>query len=1014
MRAAASDPRGSSARLDTRFPIRVSRFVRADDPKGSSVRRAGRLLLWAGAVALAIGMVGVVIPGSLGDRLVQAGMAKTREAAEQAAGEGQAGSETSDKAETRTRLAILRTGPNGRIPPVVALGRPVGSKNQADYLGTRQGILDRELVRQALLIAARDELGLSTRDELLDDAPPGNGEGETIEIATVFRANACRALVRQGEGPVAKVLQKYDLGKNPDDAYYLVMLTSLAEAMSRTEFTELLKQLGLKGKPNPVRERAPVPPEVERRLEEMGIIETFAAVRDLHEAMHDDGESPERLAALARAYAQLGVLTEYQWSSAHRAFKARALLYAERLVARSPKSAHALRGRAFVLALVGHHSMALYDLDEARKIDAGTKDPARPPSWLPVIQAYLKSDRKGLEISDGPDAKLAALLRMLLVEHPQGTRALVEAAREVVRRDPNCCRAVDVICEHGQLGDLHTATVVGPEAFTKDFPVKLKSLKWLPTVVRRPLDQNRDELTLVGALAQAGRPGVDTIEPSWAVLAHLVREVRFVHAWRRLVFMAYKWSVPVGEYWAGVQPYVAQHRYYPYLQTIVLPPNDGRAALAAFADRYDPSDVEPTERLMIDTLRRFGLPAGQTALSLCFNHGDILARDLAERITQTSDRKAHYSRVLLKVSPYSAYAMATLVENDWESVQGELAGWQEKVGNAPALVRALGKKYADLKQYDQAEKYLRLSLEQSPDHWVYQWLASSYAARGDRERWQATLDEFLAKTEPAGLEHAQVQVQIAEFLMSQKRWESAKPYAEAAGGTGAAWAMMCASECNEGLHNWERAELWIRRTAERYPGTTWFQWYVFCKRTGHGEVEAARAFADEYLASVEGRPGLNPPVRNGLFYWSIGSPNKAAVNLERAYNANPSLLFGFSLMLVNDELGNHDRRDQLLDDLCTKFQVNWPRVVEIFRMLRESLADGGKRPLDLQAVDRVLESMPAQARGNSSFLVGRFLLNRGRTADARKYLQQCADTPGSQLWFKAMAADLARSAGKAP
>ena len=1020
MREAASGPNGgcplagawhtaaaipSSVDPVSRFRIPDFRLQQGDGAKESSTRRRIR----ARSIAVTIGVAGAMIFGSLGGRLVQGRMTETREAVEQGAGEAQSGSEAPDRAETRTRLAILRSGPHGRIPPMVALGRPVGSKNKQDYLGTRQGILDRELVRQALLIAARDELGLSTRDELLDDVPPGNGEGETIEIAAVFRPDACRALVRQGEGQVARVLQKYDLGNNPDDAHYLVKLTALGESMSRTEFPALLKQLGLKGKPNPVRSRAAVPPEVERRLEELGIIENFAALRDLHEAIHDEGESPERMTALARAYAQLGVLTEYQWSSAHRVFKARALLYAERLVARSPQSAQSLRSRAFVRALVGLHFVALDDLDEARKLDVGTKHPARPPSWLPVIEAYLKSDRKGLEVPDGPDAKLAALLRMMLVEYPHGTRALVQAARDVVGLDADCCLAYDVICENGQLGDMHTATVVGPESFTKLFPVKMKSLKWLPTVVRRPLDQDRDELTLVSALAQAGQPGSDRIEPSWAVLAHLVREVRFVHAWRRLVFMAYKWSVPVDGYWAGVRPYVAQHRYYPYLETIVLPPADGRAALAAFADRYDPSEVEPTERLMIDVLRRFGLPAGETALSLCFNHGDIVARDFAERIKQTSDRKTQHARVLLRISPYSAYAMATLVEHDWEHAQGDLPGWQEKVGNAPALVRALGKKYADLKQYDQAVKYLTLSLEQSPDHWVYQWLASTYAGRGDRERWQATLDEFLTKTEPAGLEHARVQVQLAQYLMSQKRWEEAKRYAEPAAETWAAWAMICASECNEGLQDWDRAELWIRRTAERYRGTTWFRWYVFCKRTGHGDIESARAFAEEYLASIVGRPDLNAPARNGFFFWAIGSPNKAVANLERAYNANPAVVFGFSLMLLADELGNTEHRDQMLDELCTKFQDKWPRMVEIFQMMRVSLADGGKRPLDLVTVDQVLEGMPANARGNAGFLVGRFLLNRGQNADAQKYLQQCADSPSSQLWLRAMAADAARS-----
>ena len=78
-----------------------------------------------------------------------------------------------DDAETRTPLALLRRRQRGQaVTPVVALGRPLGGKNKADTQGTIQSILERELVRQALLIAARDELGLPTRDEILEESPP--------------------------------------------------------------------------------------------------------------------------------------------------------------------------------------------------------------------------------------------------------------------------------------------------------------------------------------------------------------------------------------------------------------------------------------------------------------------------------------------------------------------------------------------------------------------------------------------------------------------------------------------------------------------------------------------------------------------------------------------------------------------------------------------------------------------------------------------------------------------------
>ena len=163
--------------------------------------------------------------------------------------------------------------------------------------------------------------------------------------------------------------------------------------------------------------------------------------------------------------------------------------------------------------------------------------------------------------------------------------------------------------------------------------------------------------------------------------------------------------------------------------------------------------------------------------------------------------------------------MSLLIKTDWDRAKGEIPSWRAKVGDAPALIGALGKKYIELKQYDEAEKTLKRYVELSGDEWAYQELSACYEARGDHNRAKAALDDYLNKTESAGLKHAQVQVQIATDLMKQGRWKEAQPYAEAAAETWAAFGMDCASQCAEGLKDWDRAELWSRRVSERYPRT---------------------------------------------------------------------------------------------------------------------------------------------------------------------------------------------------
>lgn len=231
----------------------------------------------------------------------------------------QVGAGVDERGIVTSRLAVIRTGEGEKRRPVVTLARPVGPSKFDDILKADQGILPRELVRQALLIAARDEMGLSTRDEVLDNVEPGKDVGGEAVIAWIFRTDAPgRMIVRRGNNAAAPMVDK-SIAQAPSGAGLIAMVLTVADGLSRTGFPAALKDLGLEGKANRVKATAPLPPDVERRLEGLGLFDHFAAIRDLHEAIRLDTESPERLGALARAYAQLGILTEFQWHPAHKA-----------------------------------------------------------------------------------------------------------------------------------------------------------------------------------------------------------------------------------------------------------------------------------------------------------------------------------------------------------------------------------------------------------------------------------------------------------------------------------------------------------------------------------------------------------------------------------------------------------------------------------------------------------------------------------------------------------------------
>ncbi len=95
---------------------------------------------------------------------------------------------------------MFRVGKDRYARTVVVVGRPTGTAELPSYNpGIRSDMLPREMVRQAVLIAARDELGAATRDEVIDETPAIGEEGESgsIEIVSFIRDNRSREQIRR-------------------------------------------------------------------------------------------------------------------------------------------------------------------------------------------------------------------------------------------------------------------------------------------------------------------------------------------------------------------------------------------------------------------------------------------------------------------------------------------------------------------------------------------------------------------------------------------------------------------------------------------------------------------------------------------------------------------------------------------------------------------------------------------------------------------------------------------------
>ena len=261
----------------------------------------------------------------------------------------------------------------------------------------------------------------------------------------------------------------------------------------------------------------------------MTLASQFGAARQIHAAMEADGESPERLGGLVRAYAHLALLTEHLWSTDSKVFKARALLYAERLRFHRPDEAwgglaSCLRRRA---------GRALGGGAGGPPASARRRGDTRPPEWVAVIEPLCRFDDAELaKQADRPGLQgLVHFLQYIVVEDLNADQPGIAQAGcccETIRPAPECV----TVSRHSARENWPQRRGSLSAGVCPDPPAQLGTMPGLPKAARSAL---ASAPTPWHALQTAG--DTDGGEPSWGSLGHLLREDRFASMWCRAALM---------------------------------------------------------------------------------------------------------------------------------------------------------------------------------------------------------------------------------------------------------------------------------------------------------------------------------------------------------------------------------------------------------------------------------------------------------------------------------------------
>lgn len=938
--------------------------------------------------------------------------------------------------------------------------------------------LGRELARQAFIIACEEELGVAVRDESLDEAIPSDDDAEVIHLALLVRNRHPkkkriwvklfkRSLDPKTNEPTpisddlwnSKPSWKhiYFCEIKRDQLYSTATHVLQREAMG--DFVKALKSVGVR----PAKKKAVRDAKDEQKLlalseglMEVDFVKLFGALRKIHGNVTDTNNSAIRHGLLARGYAQLNALTRHHYSSSEEVFAARAMLFAERMVsqANTPDAkVEALWHRAYVLSIVGMDVHAWSDLEQIREMQGGKAlvDQAskfsKAEQWKRLVEPFTKWDSQAL-IKVGDDHKeLRPWSRRLAFQVIDGKRypeKIFEAATEFAYEIPADYGMYAEMAKYYELQTARTGARLGPQAFRQLLPESLDLLENLPGNVKEvlPVDKQRRKF------AQEVIPGLDlkaqftplgthifsklqdasrhdcTSGLSWSVLGRLIQEEEFVQAVRVLAVSMFATESSKEDLVNQLLPSVSEHRYADYIRSYSyyvdiqteqcwellknLKVRDPSWKMSSMIKRYNrcAGHVDP------ELATKFWRSVGRNFTTVDYNlhafpHGPIGREDSKKYF-------AMIGRHFTTFTKFSEAGLRTCICNAIDPDQEQLKGWEENIKNDSVAFQYLGQQYQGLNLNADAERCLKKSVNLLPSLINVKTLAQHYYDQKDYKNWERAYVDYL-ETDPIGLRGVMVQRNLADGFMGQDLYQKALPHARIAAKSYATPALQTVSNLTGRLALWEESERWAKALSASYPSHYGHYWYLWCRRTGRGDLAAARKFTAELEAHTSKAHRIRLQwIKTGSFCLMEDDVEGALKAYQKALSYYTSytcsiMVSQLSRELKDDALSNKVLDDFLRDSAADEDKTKWRegmfavvRLAKSEQISDKQLAEIEKEMLELEPIDVSC----------LSYFVGKELLIRGKDKEAKVWFKRSMLTRRPDLYYCSLAGmELARLNG---
>ncbi len=868
-------------------------------------------------------------------------------------------------------------------------------------------LLLREIARQSVLLSARDELGIATRDEALREPLSQSAPAaQWLHVETQARhARGMLIKLSNDEGVVWEHFQPCVVG--PANMY--VDLAEKLEPLTRNAILDALKKAGYQEQQQPVHSTAAPHHEIYDHLRQVNLLDQYTAIRRCHHEIRAHGETPERLSILVRGYAHLGQLTQTFLSSMHRTFRARSLLYAQRMIGSDPKSPVGWWHRAYALSMAGLQRWSIEDLKKAAKL-AKNSD-ATSPAWVSLIESYNKYDFQQLQLASQADDELsqvAGLLWFASVEASENEALISEIGRAVIAQNQYDLRVWVGMQRETGLSYNHQLTAGAFGRFQNVLKAKVAKLDGLPIALRdklvdfadhlRPVDGTADFAT---ALVEHSKSTAAAVEPSWALLGRMVEEQNAINVACRGAFMRDDWSVDSAGLMAESRAAYANHPYGKLISSLEYEYNTPPPVFQQLLkdQTIDDTNAASMTRVIgrIPRSVRFANMSRKDANQHLYRQSSATEFEyyLETKTKSKSRARVQLAKWTFDISPHSPYRYFVLITEDWEgSRKARLEeNWEQHYGDHPLVALAFAKQYETQGDREKAATYYRHHVELVPSVDGYVNLARVLYADGSDE-WLPTMEQAL-QTRDYGLGHAHAQVRIAATLMSEGAYDDALPYAKSAASSYSGMSLRNLAFCYEGLEKHDDAYQLMKSANERYDTGCDYYW---CVRHGRPELEQAWEDRRQVVLEKYSESYLTPfRVQHQIY---LGNTEKAYRLAEEHWAAFSEPWNALAHAMLAEKLGHEDRANELLQAAAewrppaNQAQYSYETAVNFLQAVR------ALDKVDEDMIEKLFISHGFGNRETTSSYLGWHLINRGEKELAKKYLREPA---GGLYWNSAHA-----------